>query len=122
MNGPHWTDQFLVIAALVWAWLTGEAWRASVAGAAGGFVRWLMSERRRIREFFVSVVAGWLMATYAAPLMLAMIESHFGPLKGDASGTAGFAAGIAGMSIAKLILDMIEARTRRITGGGQSDA
>ena len=122
MAEPSWTDQLLVNAALIGAWVTGEAGRAAIAGAAGGLVRWLMSERRRLRDGVVSIMAGTLMARYATPLMMALLETYFGPLKGDVQGTAGFAAGIVGMSMAKLIMGMLEAHARRISGGGQSDA
>lgn len=122
MNEPSWTDQVLMAATLIGAWITGEAGRAALAGAAGGLVRWLMSERRRIRDGMVSIIAGMLMARYATPLMMAMLESYFGTLRGDVQGTAGFAAGIVGMSLAKLIMGMIEAHARRIGGGGQPNA
>lgn len=122
MVEPSWTDQLLVNAALIGVWATGEAGRAAIAGAAGGLVRWLMSERRRLRDGVVSIMAGTLMARYATPLMMALLETYFRPLKGDVQGTAGFAAGIVGMSMAKLIMGMLEAHARRISGGGQSDA
>lgn len=122
MNEPNWIDQFLVNAALIGAWITGEAGRASLAGAAGGLVRWLMSERKRLRDGVVSILAGALMARYATPLMIAIIERHLGPLSGDVEGTAGFAAGIVGMSIAKLVMGVIEARAKRLSDGDQPDA
>lgn len=116
---PNWTDQIALYTSLVAAWITGEAGRAALAGAAGGLVRWLMTERKRIRDGVVSIIAGTLMARYATPLMLAILEGHFGPIKGDVQGTAGFAAGIVGMSLAKLIMGIIEAQGRKFGGGGQ---
>ncbi|UFM64256.1 hypothetical protein LOS78_01915 [Paracoccus sp. MA] len=122
MNEPNWFDQIIVNAALVGAWITGEAGRAALAGAAGGLVRWLMSERRRIRDGIVSIIVGTLMARYATPITMAVLESWFGEMKGDVQNTAGFATGIIGMSLAKLIMGMFEAHVRRINGGGQPDA
>lgn len=122
MTEPSWTDQILFYAAVIGAWVTGEAGRAALAGAAGGLVRWLMSEKRRIRDGVVSIIAGTLMARYATPLMVAILESYFGTLKGDVQGTAGFAAGIIGMSCAKLAMGILDAHARKISGGGQPDA
>ncbi|MTH79408.1 hypothetical protein [Paracoccus aestuariivivens] len=122
MNEPSWTDQLLLTATLIGAWITGEAGRAALAGAAGGLVRWLMSERKKMRDGVVSIVAGMLMARYATPLMMALLEKYFGSMTGDVQGTAGFAAGIVGMSLAKFFMGIIEAQVRRINGSGQPDA
>lgn len=97
-------------------WIAGEAGRAFLAGVSGGFVRWLMADRRKLRDGAVSVVAGGLMSLYASPLMLVVLERWFGALSGDAAGAAGFAAGLAGMSLAKLILGAIDAHARRMGG------
>jgi hypothetical protein len=121
-HDPSLLDQVKFCAALVLAWLGGEVGRLALAGAAGGLVRAFLSERIRIRDGVVSVVAGALMARYATPLMLVMLESYFGPLKGDVAGTAGFACGIAGMSLAKIIMAAVEAHGRRLTGGGGGHA
>lgn len=116
-NEPGLFQQVLFYFAMIGAWIAGEAGRAALAGAAGGFVRWLTSERRRIRDGVVSVVAGALMARYASPVMLALLERWLGEMSGDVAGAAGFAAGLAGMSLAKLILGAIDANVRRISGG-----
>ncbi|RDW14441.1 hypothetical protein [Paracoccus thiocyanatus] len=121
-NEPGLLQQTLFFMAMIGAWIAGEAGRAALAGAAGGLVRWLMSERRRIRDGVVSVIAGALMARYASPVMLALLERWLGEMSGDVGGAAGFAAGLAGMSLAKLTLAILDANYRRITGGGQSDA
>lgn len=113
-------EQILFYVATAATWLAGEAGRAFVAGVAGGFVRWLMAERRRLRDGMVSVVAGGLMSLYASPVMLAVLERWLGDLSGNTTGAAGFAAGLAGMSLAKLILGAIEAHARRM--GGKPDA
>ena len=118
-HDPSVLDTILLNLALIGAWLAGEAGRAALAGAAGGLVRWLMSEKTRIRDGAISIITGILMAKYASPLMLAILEKWFDALKGDVVGMAGFAAGIAGMSIAKILLALVDAQFRK-TGG--SDA
>lgn len=115
---PSLFDQIKFCALLVAAWLGGEVGRLVLAGAAGGLVRAFMSERIRIRDGIVSVIAGALMARYATPLMVVMLESYFGALTGDVAGTAGFACGIAGMSLAKIVMALMDAQGRRFTGGG----
>lgn len=115
-EGPGFLDMALFYAGLIVAWLAGEAGRAALAGAAGGLVRWLTSERYRLRDGVVSVVAGALMARYASPVMLALLEKWLGEMSGDVAGAAGFAAGLAGMSLAKLIMGMIDANSRRFSG------
>lgn len=122
MNGPSWTDQVMMAATLIGAWITGEAGRAALAGAAGGLVRWLIASRRRLRDGVVSIFVGMLMASYATPLMMAVLERYIGGLQGDVQGTAGFAAGIVGMSVTRLAMGMVEAYARRIGGGGHPDA
>lgn len=122
MHEPSWVDQALVNLALIGAWIAGEGGRAAIAGAAGGLVRWLISARRTIRDGAASIFVGLLMASYATPLMMALLERWLGEIKGDVQGAAGFAAGIVGMSITKLAMAMLDAHTRRINGGGPSDA
>lgn len=117
MNDPTLFDQLKLYLALVITWLGGEIGRLAVAGAAGGLVRALMSERRRFRDGVLAVIAGALMARYATPVTLAMLESYLGALKGDVVGAAGFATGIMGMSLAKFTLGILEAQTKRINGG-----
>ncbi|RQP07558.1 MAG: hypothetical protein D1H97_02170 [Paracoccus sp. BP8] len=120
-NEPSLFQQALFYLAMIGAWITGEAGRAALAGAAGGLVRWWIAEgKRRTRDGVVSVAAGILMSLYASPVMLALLERWLGDISGDAAGAAGFASGLAGMSLAKLVLGMIEARARRL--GGNSDA
>lgn len=117
---PGLLQQVLFFMAMIGAWIAGEAGRAALAGAAGGLVRWLTSERRRIRDGIVSVIAGALMARYASPVMLAILERWIGEMSGDVAGAAGFASGLAGMSLTKLILGAIDANARRL--GGRPDA
>lgn len=101
---------------LIGAWLAGEGLKAPLAGAAGGLVRWLMSEKKRVREGIVSVITGSLMAEFATPLTLAILESWVGEMKGDASYGAAFFTGIVGMSMGKLVLAYIEGQHRKFNG------
>lgn len=110
-----WENAMLWIG-LVGAWLAGEGLKAPLAGAAGGLVRWLMSEKRRVREGIVSVLTGGLMAEFATPLTLAMLEKWVGEMHGDASYGAAFFTGVVGMSMGKLVLAYIEGQHRKFKG------
>ncbi|AZV00216.1 hypothetical protein pben1_p59 [Paracoccus phage vB_PbeS_Pben1] len=118
---PGLLQQALFYAAMVGAWITGEAGRAALAGAAGGLVRWWMTVGKcRLRDGAVMAAAGSLMSLYFSPVMLALLERWIGEIRGDAAGAAGFASGLAGMSLAKLVLGVIEAHARKL--GGRPDA
>lgn len=123
MNAPSeygFWESILLGLAMIGAWLSGEAGKAGIAGAAGGLVRWLMSETRRVREGIISVVSGALMAHFGTPLMLALLEKSMGELKGEAGYTAAFCSGLVGMSLAKLVIAYIERHGRKL--GGEDDA
>lgn len=111
---PSFWEGFLLYAAMIMAWVTGEAGKAGLAGAAGGLVRWFMSETRRLREGVISVISGALMSHYATPLMLAILERWIGEMKGEAGYTAAFCSGLVGMSLAKLVIAYIEAKGRKV--------
>jgi len=123
-NPPPGTAETLLLwLQLAITWFAGEAGRAAIAGAAGGLIRWLMSERRRIRDGILAVVAGLLFARYLSPIMQALITTWIGDLgDGDAvRDTAAFAAGLGGMSVAKIILAVIDAQAAKLRlgdGGG----
>ncbi|MTH62117.1 hypothetical protein [Paracoccus litorisediminis] len=117
-SGGSWFDQWVIALALVSAWFGSEAGRAALAGAAGGLVRWLMSERRRIRDLAVSIIAGALLAHYATPIMLALMAQWVGPMSGDVDGSASFAVGVLGMSGARLVLVWLETRAGKGGGNG----
>lgn len=50
------------------AWLSGESGRIYIAGGSGGLVRWLSSDKRRIRDGVVSMVVGVIVGQYAWPI------------------------------------------------------
>ena len=119
-ESPSWLDQLILYIGLFAAWVSGEAGRAVLAGAAGGLIRWLMSETRRLRDGAVSIVAGVLFAKYGTPIVLALLELWLGNLgRGtDVRDAAAFAAGIIGMSLSKIILGIADAQAARIGRGG----
>lgn len=108
---PDIISQALLYVTSIGTWVAGEAGRAAIAGAAGGFTRWLISERRRLSEGIVSTLVGLVMSLYASPIMLALIRKWIGDISGDTKGAAGFAAGLMGMSIAKMALAILDRRT-----------
>lgn len=112
-------DQFRILASAVLTWLGGEAGRAVIAGAAGGLYRWLMQEKRRLRDGAVAVAAGALSAQYLGPVVMAGLRLAGLNLKGteaELAPTAGFLAGLAGMSIAKMVVALMEAQAARMRG------
>ncbi|MCT4557360.1 MAG: hypothetical protein N4A61_04795 [Pelagimonas sp.] len=115
MDAWVWISQHFY-GALVW--LTGEAGRLYLAGAVGGAYRALMSERRRWRDGIISVVAGVFSAPYLAPVVLAVLEKA-GLQVVDSPNvgvSAGFLAGLTGMSLAKLVVAMIEGQAAKLVG------
>lgn len=118
LQEPTLWDKALIALGVTATYLSGEAGRALVAGAAGGLYRWMMSERRRLRDGVVAAVSGAISASYLGPVVLAILRAaglkiSEGP---DLYLTAGFLSGLAGMSIAKLVVAMIEAQARRMRG------
>ena len=113
------------VTAAVTTWLVGETGRAVVAGGFGGAMRWLSQERRRVREGVIAVISGALAAVYLAPVMMAMMRVLHLDL-GDgprAWSAAAFLTGLAGMSLAKIVVAMVEtwATTRRPVPGAGGD-
>lgn len=114
-------DTLVIYGGLIGAWIVGESGRAAIAGATGGLVRWLVSEKRHLRSGVLSVVVGAFMSQYATPLMLALLEKSFGELRGEVGNTGAFFTGIVGMSMAKLVIAYIEARGDALSKNGASD-
>lgn len=112
-------EAVLLHGAMIGAWVLGEGGKAAMAGAAGGVVRWLSSERRKVSEGVIAVVTGAMMAHYGTPLMLALIEGWTGELKGEAMPAAAFFAGLVGMSLGKLVIAFMDNHARKVRGGGQ---
>ena len=118
MGDPTLWDRLVIYGSSVIAWASGEAGRAIVAGAAGGLHRWLMSETRRLLDGVVAVVSGAIAAQFFGPVVIALLNVaglrlQSGP---DLDMTAGFIAGLLGMSLSKLIVAIVEAQARRLLG------
>jgi len=116
---PFYTEALAVIAN-AFLWVTGEAGRTAVASGAGGLVRWLASERKRIGEGILSVSGGVLVGSYLWPLVLVGIGAIPGvdPTSPDSKAMAGFIAGMMGISGAKIVIAIVEARARQNGSGG----
>lgn len=120
---PPWLDALLLKASLFGGvaliWLGGETGRAAVAGGLGGISRWWMTDRRRLRDGIGSAAVGAIMAPYLGPAVLAIFEAGFGDM-GEGPRVEGFsyfAAGLLGMSLAKIIIAYIESKARQMGGG-----
>lgn len=118
--GPEFWQIVKVYSGLVLTWFMGASGQVALAGAAGGLVRWWLSERRKILAGAGSVITGAIFAQYFAPITLTILEKWVGPLGEGSFATAAFAAGLGGMSIAKIILAAIEGMSHRI-GGNPND-
>lgn len=111
---PGFWDTIFIYAAMVGAWLVGEGGKAVIAGAAGGFVRWLGTQRFHIGEGIVSVISGAIMAHFGTPLMLALLQQWVGELQDVSGYTVPFFSGLVGMSLAKLTIAFIEQRAAKL--------
>ena len=117
---PTLLDHLVYYGTLIAAWIAGEGGRAIVAGAAGGFVRWILTERRRVLDGGIAVVTGAIFAKYTTGPMLVVLQRWLGDLGPDAATSAAFAAGLCGMGVAKVGTAGLETWLRR--RGGQPDA
>ena len=110
------------------AWATGEGGRVMIAGGAGGFMRWLMSEKKTLRNGGIQVGAGLLCANYLSPVVLAILSVPMPSLATHprADVTAGFLAGVIGIGFTKIVIAAVEARGRAIVrddeDGGSGNA
>ncbi|AXQ93214.1 hypothetical protein LV780_04945 [Cereibacter azotoformans] len=57
-SGPGAWETVLLSGSMIAAWIGGEAGRVAVAGGAGGLMRWLAAEQRRIRDGVLAERAG----------------------------------------------------------------
>lgn len=114
------TDWMGQMVAAITTWVAGETGRAMVAGAAGGLLRWMGQERRRLRDGVLAVASGSIAALYLAPVVIGILAAVGLDLgQGEAADrAAGFLAGLAGMSFAKVVIALIETWAARQTGGG----
>lgn len=117
MDAPTlWDKLWLAVLAVV-LWLGRETGKAVLAGAAGGLLRWLMQERRRLRDGIVSVTGGVIASIYLGPVVGAIMTQSMGPI--GSTQASGFVAGLAGMSLAKMIVAIVETAAGRMREGGK---
>lgn len=118
--GPEVWATLKLWVGLFLTWLAGSAGQVALAGAAGGAVRWWLGRPQMSIAHLISgagsVITGAIFARYFAPITLALIEKWVGPLGDGAFATAAFAAGLGGMSIAKIIIAAIEGAGSKIGG------
>lgn len=110
-GSTSWFDVLVLWATVFLTWAVGEGGRVVIAGAAGGLMRWIMDEKRRIRDGAVAIIAGAIFAKYFTPVGLVLLDKWFGPLTSDIDqirDSAAFAMGIGGMTVGKLIMAMFE--------------
>lgn len=120
---PTFWDKVVIYGSSLAAWLSGEAGRAAAAGALGGLHRWFMSERRRLRDGLIAVTSGAICAMYLGPVVVALLDSAGlslapGP---DVDRAAGYLAGLLGMSLAKILVGVVEAQVARLAGERRHD-
>lgn len=106
---PDMLEQLLLYAGLAAAWIGGESGRVLVASGAGGLVRWIFSERRRIRDGVVAVVGGAISGKYLWPFVLWALRMDHTP---DNIAMAAFLAGTIGMSLTKVASALVESKIR----------
>lgn len=113
MNG-NILDTLLLWGGVALAWLAGESGRVVVASGMGGMMRWIASEKRRIRDGVLAVVGGCVTGTYMWPAVVAVMALEKSP---DNIALAAFIAGTIGISFVKIVTAVVEARTKTWAGG-----
>lgn len=107
-------DTLVIWGGVALAWVAGESGRILVASGMGGLMRWLTSEKRRIRDGVLAVVGGCVTGTYLWPAVMAVMGLAKEP---DNIALAAFIAGTIGVSFVKIVTAVVEARTKTWAGG-----
>lgn len=121
-KAPGLIEHLLLFFGLAATWLTGEGGKVAVAAGLGGLTRWLVTEKRRLRDGVIAVIGGFLVGQYMWPLVLhapALIGLEPIPETPDSIAMAAFVAGTMGMSGVKILTAVIEARSNKIINGDQ---
>lgn len=90
-----------------------------IAGAAGGLVRWFAVKAHPV-DGIIAIVVGAIMAAYAAPLALPIVDAILGHViveEEARAGFSGFIMGLGGVSVVGYILERI--RSMRNGDGDQ---
>lgn len=94
--------------------IEGRALGAAVlAGAAGGIVRTFALQQRSWRDLLINMSSGALCSLYLGPGVEAFLTSWVGDLylePANLTSLAGFLAGLAGITLAGIVIDFARAR------------
>lgn len=118
-NEPGLIGHLFVWGTAFVSWASGEVGKVIIAGAAGGFLRWFLAARRKLIDGVFQIAAGAVCAHYLQSIVLAVLNFPFGEITDR--GTAGFIAGMGGVSLAKIIIAVVEARARSLGGDSVDD-
>lgn len=113
-KAPGITESVLLWASLIFAWVAGEGGKVYVAAGLGGAIRWLATEKRRIRDGVIAVIGGLIVGKYMWPAVLHIPTwLPFGSQQAFAEtpnniAMAAFFAGTLGMSTVKIFTAVVE--------------
>lgn len=120
-NGIGIWDTIAVWFSAALLWLGGESGRVIIASGMGGFVRWLGDEKRRIGTGVIAIIGGAVVGYYMWPLLL-LAPQMFGAdvveKTPETIAMAGFLTGTMGVSLVKIVVAVVEARGKKLQGGG----
>lgn len=114
---PGFLEHLMLWGGVALTWLGGEGGRVMIASGMGGMMRWLATERRRVRDGVLAVIGGALAGQYLWPAVLWMLKMDHTP---DSIAMAAFVAGTLGMSFVKVLTATVEARAAKMAGGGDA--
>lgn len=112
-SGPGLIQTFLLWFTVATAWLGGETGRVLMASGMGGLVRWLSTDRKRLRDGVLSVIGGAIAGVYLWPAILWALRMDHTP---DSIAMAAFVAGTIGISFVKVVSAVVESRALKHTG------
>lgn len=98
---------------VVTTWLGGETGRVIMASGMGGFIRWLSTDRKRVRDGIFSVIGGAIAGIYLWPAILWALGMDHTP---DSIAMAAFVAGTIGISFVKVVSAVVESRAHKHMG------
>ena len=112
-TGSGVLETIMVWGGVALTWAAGESGRVVVASGMGGMLRWLTSERRRIRDGVLAVIGGAIAGMYLWPAPLAVLSLEATP---DNIAMSAFVTGTIGISFVKIVTAVVEARTKAWSG------